>query len=109
MFFRKALTTDFLELKEKGWSTNLKNCYLIEDKNGIIGSCIVEENTVQAIFVTDEKHKKMFLMMIEEYLFMAHERLFALDRSLEKYGWHWDGEKLIKLKPSSNPYTLNIE
>ncbi|MGL4389243.1 MAG: hypothetical protein ACRCTJ_07620 [Brevinema sp.] len=109
MFFRKALTTDFLELREKGWSTELKNCYLIEDESGILGSCIVEENSLQAIFIVDEKIKKEFLMMIEEYFFMAYDKLYSLDKSLEKFDWVWDGTKYCKSKPSQNPYTLNIE
>ncbi|MGL4562051.1 MAG: hypothetical protein ACRCV0_07190 [Brevinema sp.] len=106
MFFRKALTTDFLELKEKKWSTELKNGYIIEDSLGIIGYCNVDKNIIKEFFIDDMADKALFISMIEEFFFMAYDVLYTHDISFIDFGWTADKNRAKKLKPSQNHYTL---
>ncbi|MGL4563215.1 MAG: hypothetical protein ACRCVW_05110 [Brevinema sp.] len=109
MFFRKALTTDFLELKEKKWSTELKNSYIIEDSRGIIGYCNVDKNIIKEFFIDDIADKALFISMIEEFFFMAYDVLYTNDISFIDFGWTAHKDKAQKLKPSQNHYTLTSE
>lgn len=110
MFFRKALATDFFELREKKWTTTLENCYLIEDHSGIIGFCMMDHHTISKIFVSNDSYKKQFLELIEEFFFMAYPKLYAYDLSLLDYGWNIeDSERVSKIKPTNNPYTLTTK
>jgi len=106
MFFRLAHASDIFSIQQFCNIKSIKNIYIIENKQEILGISLLEKNYITLLYAPDNIRND-FLEMIEEYLFMRYNQIYIYDNSLPSN----NNPKIItknKLSKENRAYTMYI-